>query len=213
MKTTAIVPVYNEEKTVEKILKILDSHSRINKIIVVDDCSTDDSLNIIKKFVVKIISLDKNGGKGGAVKIASKFVTTELVLLLDADLIGLTHKHIDDLLDTAMDRRAAMVIGLKDQKNIISNLIMPYFPLTGGDRVLLTNVFKEIIKQKLIEGWGIEYVMNDYCKKKDLRVEKIKLKGLNHIGLQTKKYGLGVFIKQIYEVVMVRLKLFGVKYP
>jgi len=212
MKVTAIVPVYNEEKTVGNVLKVLTSSDKINEIIVVNGGSTDSTSEIINKFKVKIINLKHPNGKGDAVRIGTKNIKSEILLFFDADLIGLKKEHIDKLLEHVVNEGAAMVIGLRDKNNIIGNMIMPYFPLTGGERAILTKVFMEIRKCPLIEGWGLESVMNDYCKKKKLKIFKVKLDGMNHIGLQTKKYGLMAFLKEIYDVILTRIKLFGVKY-
>ena len=212
MKVTAVVPVYNEEKTIRNVLNALISNDKIDEIIVVDSGSTDKTPNIIKQFKVKIITLKKPKGKGHAVEVGTKNITTDIILFCDADLIGLRKEHIDKLLEPIFKKDAAMVIGLRDKGNIIANGIMPYFPLTGGERAILTKVFMKIRKNSLIEGWGLESVMNDYCKKKNLKVIKVKLDGMNHIGLQTKKYGLMAFLKEIYDVVLTRIKLLGVKY-
>ena len=48
--------------------------------------------------------------------------------------------------------------------------------------------------------------------KKKLKIAKVKLNGMDHIGIQTKKYGLMAFLKEIYDVVLTKIKLFGVKY-
>ena len=218
MKVTAVVPVYNEEKTVGNVLEVLTSSDKINEIILVNGGSTDSTPKIIYKFKinrkprVKIINLKHPNGKGDAVRIGTKNIKSEILLFFDADLIGLKKEHIDKLLEPGVNEGAAMVIGLRDKGNFIGNMIMPYFPLTGGERAILTKVFMKIRKCPLIEGWGLESVMNDYCKKKKLKVIKIKLDGVNHIGLQTKKYGLMAFLKEIYDVVLTRIKLFGVKY-
>ena len=212
MKVTAVVPVYNEERTIKNVLGILTSSDRIDKIIVIDGRSTDDTPNVIKKFKVNITTLKKPKGKGYAVKVGTKNIKSDIILFCDADLIGLRKEHIDKLLEPIFKKNAAMVIGLRDKGNFIANMIMPYFPLTGGERAILTRVFMEIRKTPLIEGWGLESVMNDYCKKKKLKVVKVKLEGMDHIGLQTKKYGLMAFLKEIYDVVLTRIKLLGVKY-
>ena len=68
------------------------------------------------------------------------------------------------------------------------------------------------MKIPLIGGWGLESVMNDYCRKKGLRISKVRLDGVDHIGLQTKKFGLMAFIKEIYDVVLTKAKLLGVRY-
>ena|SRR3989344_4328333 len=214
MKVTAIVPVYNEEKTLEEVLKTLTSSRRINEIIVIDGGSTDNTPNIIKKFKPKLelVKLERPNGKGGAVKIGFKKTKADIILLFDADLRGLREDHVEKLIYPILNQGAAMVIGLRDKGNIIGNLIMPYFPLTGGERALLTPVLRDILRNSLIDGWGLESVMNDYCKKKNLKVMKVKLDGMDHIGLQTKKFGLMAFVKEIYDVILTKIKLFGVRY-
>ena len=65
MKLSIIVPCYNEESTIKEIIKKINSQKDIEKeIIVIDDCSTDDSFEIIKRFQlkcenIKIISSSK----------------------------------------------------------------------------------------------------------------------------------------------------------
>ena len=116
------------------------------------------------------------------------------------------------MLNVLIKEKAGMVIGLRDKENFLANLIMPYFPLTGGERALRTNIFKDIIKIPFRERWGLEWIMEDYLKKKKLKIAKIRLEGVDHIGLQTKKYGIMAFLKQIYDFVLTKIKLFGVKY-
>ena len=212
MKVTAVVPVYNEEKTVKGVLDALVSSDKIDEIIVVDDGSTDDTPNIIKKFKVKVIILKKNTGKGNAVEIGTKNIKSDIMLFFDADLLNLKKEHIDKLLAPVANGESAMAIGLMDKGNLIANMIMPYFPLTGGQRAILTKVFMEIKKIPLIGGWGLESVMNDYCRKKNLKFSIVKLDGVDHVGVQAKKYGLMVFLKQIYDVALTRIKLLGFKY-
>ena len=215
MKVTAVVPVYNEERTVKGVLDVLLSSKRIDNIIVIDGGSTDNTPSILKKYKIKkmrIMRLKKPEGKGGAVKTVTKNIKSEIILFFDADLIGLRKEHVEKLLEPVVNEGAAMVIGLRDKGNAIANMLMPYFPLTGGERAISTNVFMEIRKNKLIEGWGIESVMNDYCKKKKLKIAKVMLDGMDHIGLQTKKYGVMAFLKETYNVIMTKIKLLGVKY-
>ena len=82
MKITAIVPVFNEEKTIKNVLTTLIKSKIIDDIIVVNDASTDGSLKKIKSLKskkLKIISLKKNLGKSDAVKIAIKNLKTEIL--------------------------------------------------------------------------------------------------------------------------------------
>ena len=91
MKLTVIIPVYNEEKTVEKLINTINS-LKFNftiEIIVVDDCSNDRSREIINSLgskVDKVLFHKKNYGKGAAINSAKKFITGEYVIIQDADL-------------------------------------------------------------------------------------------------------------------------------
>jgi len=93
MKTslTAIVPVYNEEKFVNKSLEKLASISSVDDILLVDDCSTDKSLEILNAFSdkhknVRVYSTEQNGGKGSAIKSVFKYIKTDYAIIHDADL-------------------------------------------------------------------------------------------------------------------------------
>ena len=89
---TVIVPVYNEEHTLQ------ESYNRLNEIddivtqiIIVDDCSSDTSPEIINNIKthnnkVKVLENSENLGKGAAIMIAQKFVTSDFVVIHDADL-------------------------------------------------------------------------------------------------------------------------------
>ncbi|MBP7768690.1 glycosyltransferase family 2 protein [Candidatus Woesebacteria bacterium] len=85
---SVIMPVFNEERTVLLVLKKLVRVSAIKEIIVVDDGSTDTTLRKLKKISSKKIKVfhKKNGGKGSAIQCGLRKVTSEYVLIQDADL-------------------------------------------------------------------------------------------------------------------------------
>lgn len=98
MKLSIIIPVYNEEKTLIKILRKVESVklpsvgcSEIKKeIILVDDCSNDKSREILKKLEkkgkYKILYHKANGGKGRALRTGFRHATGDIILIQDADL-------------------------------------------------------------------------------------------------------------------------------
>ena len=101
---SVIVPAYNEQYLIEASLKglaVLDESPRLQqiKVIVVNDCSTDDTAEAIRRFQSRLESsqdfkkfswiwLDhaKNMGKGTAIRTALEYVDTHLVVVHDADL-------------------------------------------------------------------------------------------------------------------------------
>jgi len=90
---TMIVPCYNEGATIEKTIKsILDSgYAGLKKIIVVDDCSKDNSYEIIKKIakkyplVVAVQTPENTGKAAGSKNFGAKFADTELIGFSDGD--------------------------------------------------------------------------------------------------------------------------------
>ena len=91
MKLSIIVPVYNEKDTILEILKKLTDLNLNNiekEIIIVDDCSTDGTREIIKSLtgIYKIIFHDRNQGKGAAIRSGLKETTGNYVIIQDADM-------------------------------------------------------------------------------------------------------------------------------
>lgn len=89
MKLSIIIPVYNEKKTIlELIKKVKEVSVNLEKeIIIVDDCSTDGTTELLSKLKdVKVIFHKTNQGKGAAIKTALKHITGDIILIQDADL-------------------------------------------------------------------------------------------------------------------------------
>lgn len=90
MKLSIIIPVYNEVKTLEEIIKRVWSINIDKEIIAVDDGSTDGSLEILErmasKYRIKLIKHDKNSGKGAAIKTGLKMASGDIILIQDSDL-------------------------------------------------------------------------------------------------------------------------------
>ncbi len=92
IRISIIIPVFNEEKT---IIKLLEKVNNVNldgidkEVIIIDDCSTDNTPLLLeknKKFFNHLIKLKINSGKGAAVKQGLLQATGKYVLFQDADL-------------------------------------------------------------------------------------------------------------------------------
>ena len=86
MKLSIIIPCFNEDKTIKTIIgKVLQFNLYEKELIIVDDCSTDNSQEIITKLakensIIKYFFLEKNLGKGAALKKGFKEATGDIIL-------------------------------------------------------------------------------------------------------------------------------------
>ena len=88
---SVVIPVYNEEKSVKKLLKKVSSVKNIKKeVIVVNDGSSDNSYKVIKNecknLFNKLVSYKKNKGKGFACRLGIKRAKGNIIIIQDADL-------------------------------------------------------------------------------------------------------------------------------
>ncbi|MEA2064981.1 MAG: glycosyltransferase family 2 protein [Patescibacteria group bacterium] len=147
MKTTAILPIFNEEKTATDVLSVLLKAEQLNEIVVVDDASTDNSLNIIKSFQsdkLKVIHLKKNLGKSKAVKIAVKNLETDILFFCDGDLHNFTNQHINQLLEPLKNGEYLMTVGIRDRGIIHNTFVKKFGPLITGERAMPYEILKKI---------------------------------------------------------------------
>jgi len=90
-KLSIVVPIYNEEKTLEKIISAVENANVFGlekEIVLVNDCSRDKSKEILEKYKGKhkVLHHEKNQGKGAALKTGFKNATGDIILIQDADL-------------------------------------------------------------------------------------------------------------------------------
>lgn len=88
---SVVIPCYNEKNTIERVIaSIRECGVNNTEIVIVDDCSTDGTRDLLKKkvenTVEKVIYHDVNKGKGAALRDGFKAATGDLVIVQDADL-------------------------------------------------------------------------------------------------------------------------------
>lgn len=97
MTIDIVIPLYNEEELIIQVLELLDEVKypefiSSRKIIIVDDGSSDNSYNVVKTYISKkpenysLLQMEKNSGKGAAVRHGIDHGTGNLIFIQDADL-------------------------------------------------------------------------------------------------------------------------------
>ena len=138
---SVIVPFFNEENFLENSVNRLLENNIYEKIILIDNNSTDDSYNIGKKLTennknIELYETDQGKGKGVARSYAKKLITTTHVVIHDADLEYFP-EDISEMFEVSKKFPNSMIlgsrfIGNKDRKNVylrtsIANKVMSLF--------------------------------------------------------------------------------------
>ena len=117
MKLSIIIPVYNEDRTVEELIdkvKSVDLDKIEKEIIVVDDGSKDETVKILRDYIEpkvnKIIFKEKNAGKGAAIRTGVEHATGDYIIIQDADL-EYDPDEYNKLLKPMLDGKADVVYG------------------------------------------------------------------------------------------------------
>ncbi len=205
MYTTAIIPAFNEEQTIENVIETVKRVDRVNKIIVVSDGSTDRTAEIARACGVDVIELQENVGKGGAIKAGVNECSSEVLLFLDADLIGLKEQHILDLLCPVVENQADMTVGIFKNGRMVTDLAQKVTPYLSGQRAIRKSVVDRIPNID-ITRYGVEVALTKYIKKFSIRVKEVTLADMTHV---TKEEKLGLLrgvharLKMYWDIVKI----------
>ena len=207
MEICTLIPAYNEEKTIENIVQTLTTVKLIDRIIVIDDGSTDNTTSVAKNAGAEVIRMKENRGKGAALKKGIEKTDAEIILMLDGDLIGLNKKHINKLLDPVVNNNFDMSVGIFDHGPGLTDLAQQVTPSLSGQRAIKLDILNKI--ENLDEaGFGVEVSINNYVKNNGV-VEFVELKNLNHVMKEEKMgllKGLIARLKMYWDIVRTIIK-------
>jgi glycosyltransferase involved in cell wall biosynthesis len=188
MHITAIIPAYNEEKTIGNVLSVVKEVDLIDEIIVVSDGSEDRTAEIARTYNVQVIELKNNLGKGGAIRKGVDKCSSDIILFLDADLIGLKPKHVTALLLPVINGECEMSIGVFNNGRFATDLAQKVAPYLSGQRALKRTLIEQISNID-ITRYGVEVAMTKYVSKNNIKTKEIILDNLTHI-MKEEKMGV-----------------------
>ena len=224
---TVIVPFYNEENYLQKSIDRLIDSDIFDKIILVDDCSTDNSANIANKNVLEInkmifLKSSSNKGKGSALNLAKNIVETSHVIIHDADLEYFPD-DIVEMFNRVEENQDSLILGSRFignkkrstiySRTLLANKVMSsFFSLINGYKVsdvatcyklMPSSFFKEMdMKEK---GFSIEIeILSKFLKyNKSIKEVPIKYEGRSYN--QGKKIKTSDGFKYLFNIIKYRI--------
>ena len=95
---SVIIPAYNAQSTIGQCLEgVLQQSYNVSEIIVVDDGSTDNTIEIVEKYKCQLIRSKSNIGVAGARNIGLKHATSQYIYFVDSDCVPF-HNCIEEIM-------------------------------------------------------------------------------------------------------------------
>jgi glycosyltransferase involved in cell wall biosynthesis len=156
---TCLIPAYNEAPRIAGVLAAVAGHPALQAVLVVDDGSTDGTGDVAQGFGVAVMRTAGNLGKTAALAQALRQVDTTHVLLLDADLIGLTAADVTALIAPVLAGHAQASLSLRGNAPRTWRLIgVDYI---SGERVVPMAVFTgQLQALTRLPRFGFEVFLN-----------------------------------------------------
>ncbi len=197
MKVAAIVPAYNEKDRISAVLDAVKSAQTIDEIVVVSDGSTDGTFELVSADRdVKTVRLETNQGKGGAMREGAMSTDADVILFLDADLVGMDGEKVDAIVRPVAEDRADMAIGIFKGGRGATDLAQFLTPYISGQRAMQREVFLDIPKLDGVRS-GVETAITKYFRARRLRVERVTLHGCTHCMKEEKLGYLNGFVSRL----------------
>jgi|TARA_B100001964_G_scaffold2303_1_gene2662 glycosyltransferase involved in cell wall biosynthesis len=149
MNIDVIIPCYNEENTIEKIILESIKHlSSKDNLIIVDDGSTDKSNFIIRKLEnkfsnINLVKHEKNLGKGAAIQTALKRVQNEIVIIQDSDL-EYNPSEYKKLINPLLKLKADVVYGSRFVSSDEHRVLYYWHKIGNNIITFLSNIFTNL---------------------------------------------------------------------
>lgn len=183
-KVSIVICAYNEEDTIENVVRKCRKYNGASEIIVVDDGSTDSTGKILKelekKSGIKLILSSDNKGKSHAMVTGVESAQNEIILFFDADVSGIEKKHFDQLLNPIFDKKKPvdMVLG-SPSETLIDYRVNPFKSLTG-ERAVRKKDLEPILENIRDIRFGVETYINLHFQAHGKKIKYTLLNGLTH---------------------------------
>lgn len=211
---SAVIAAYNEEATIGAVVDAIRTHRYVWEVIVVDDGSSDKTAAVARAHGA-IVICQRNKGKAAAMDAGVKRASGNIIFFSDADIIGLTHETITQIIDPVLSGEYSMHVGVMSRDIMFFNRLFRYFPIISGQRAMRKDLWSHVPHQGK-NGFKIEIALNFAAKQDGYSMGFDLVHGLSQ-NIKERKYGLtagmNARIGMIYDVVDISARLYLAGYP
>ena len=227
MKLSVIIPCYNEINTIEQIISKVQNFNDLEKeIIVIDDCSNDGTKEKLKSEISnsidKLITNDKNFGKGYSLRKGISVATGDIIIFQDADL-EYDPSEYKNLLKPILEGKADVVFGSRFTGSGEKRVLYFWHRLANLTLTTLSNMFSnlnltdmeigyKVFKSEIIKDlnlkenrFGIEPEITAKIAKKKIRIYEVGVRYFGRTYSEGKKITWKDGVRAVYCILRYNL--------
>jgi len=227
MKLSVIIPCFNEINTIEQIISKVQNFNDLEKeIIVIDDCSNDGTKEKLKSEISnsidKLITNDKNFGKGYSLRKGISVATGDIIIFQDADL-EYDPSEYKNLLKPILEGKADVVFGSRFTGSGEKRVLYFWHRLANLTLTTLSNMFSnlnltdmeigyKVFKSEIIKDlnlkenrFGIEPEITAKIAKKKIRIYEVGVRYFGRTYSEGKKITWKDGVRAVYCILRYNL--------
>ena len=169
-KVSCIIAAYNEGPRIGAVLSVISGSSIIDEIIVVNDGSNDNTREIVEQYPnAQLVSYSQNKGKTFAVMTGLSRAKNDIVMLLDADLVDLNYKDIENLILPVVSGQADVSMSIWQNSALPCKILG--IDLESGQRVFYKKIIPDLKILSKLPRYGLEVFINNIIVEKKLKLK------------------------------------------
>lgn len=198
---SCVIPAYNEAGRVAHVVTTIMTHPDVDEVIVIDDGSTDPTREELLRIPgIKLIVHERNNGKSHAIANGVRRSRNPIIMLLDADLCGLTNADVTALAEPVLAGYADATISLRRNCFLIHKWLGLDF--LSGERVFPKSLISDHLDEiSSMPSFAFESFLNRQLLRRGCRVRVVKWQNVSHARKHEK---VGFLNGAIAEMRMVR---------
>ncbi len=197
-RVAVVIPARNEETTVADVVTAAKGARRVDEVIVVDNASCDRTAPAAAAAGAHVVA-EPVRGKGEAMRTGVAATDADVIVFLDADLVGLRSEHVDALVEF-VHSGAGMACGLFDRGPLLNPLFVHVLPELTGERALRRELF-DAVTPDFVHGYRIEAALNSLAKEREVPVVRFVCQGMWHRPKEKKLGALRGFAAKVSMLV------------